>query len=108
MTSLSISGRQHNNPPADQARQGVVVSGRHPSQSRRSRSHHLDRYPGAVGRPRAVDLGFIREATHSVGRLVCGTHAAARRRQETLRFGRRNPECQRDLLHWHTVDLVHK
>src|SRR5712671_1906022 len=41
-------------------------------------------------------------------RLLCSAHAAARACQETLRFSRRNPECQRDLLQWHTMDLVHE
>jgi hypothetical protein len=38
--------------------------------------------------PRAVDLGLIREAPHSVGRLACGAQAAARACQEPLRFSR--------------------
>lgn len=43
-----------------------------------------------------------------MGRLVSGAHASARACQQTLRFIRRNPECQRDLLQWHTMDLVHE
>src|SRR5712664_509687 len=39
-------------------------------------------------------------------RLLCSAHAAARACQETLRCG--IPSAQRDLLQWHTMDLVHE